>query len=172
MTRELSHVTRSVPSRVPSSVPPVPWPPPLARRRRSQQRRAVPPRPRAGTPCARVRGIVYTSLFRRSTPRPPPGLINYPSYISPRTRARPFELPRASMSTCERDLLRLLAIHRPTAPCRLNCRCDDTPRRARVSLYFTLRTRRNMSYYFGTQPPVVDPLDPTERVFFFFFIFL
>lgn len=139
MTRELSHVTRSVPSRVPSSVPrslaatstTTPPPPPLA---------AAPYRRGPGTPCARVRGIVYTSLFRRSTPRPPPGLINYPSYISPRTRARPFELPRASMSTCERDLLRLLAIHRPTAPCRLNCRCDDTPRRAARAFLFTLRS--------------------------------
>lgn len=129
VTRELSHVTRSVPSRV----PPVPRSPVRHQHDDAARSSAVPMRPRCP---ARVRGTVYTSLFRRSTPWPPPGLINYPSYISPRTRARPFQLPRASTSTCERDLLRLLAIHRPTAPRRLNCRRDDTPR----AFLFTLRS--------------------------------
>lgn len=109
---------------------------------------------------ARVR-LVYTSLFRRSTPQPPPGLINYPSYISPRTRARPFELPRASTSTCERDLLRLLTIHRPTAPRRLNCRCDDTPR----AFLFTLRSGLHVILHFGTQPPIVDLLTQSTNFF-------
>lgn len=82
VTRELSHVTRSVP---PLPSPPavrIPFPGQPPTRRSSRRQRRIET---AAVPGALAASC--TTAFAApcgSTPRPPPGPINYPPYISPR----------------------------------------------------------------------------------------
>lgn len=110
-------------------------------------------------------------MCRGSTPRPPPGLINYPSYISPRTPGRPSistpapprvrargpSSPLLLLLTLALRLLRLPRYHRRAAPIEL-------PPRRYAFLFTYVRTYRtcvrDMSYRTSVQSPIVEPSAP------------